>query len=163
MKIHIRTVADADWGAVTAIFNHFVADSFAAYMEQPVDDTFFKLHHEANPNHPFLVTEAEGRLLGFAYLSPFHSADSLRCTATVTYFVHPDFTGKSIGSAFLKRLLRAGEDIGVTNILAHVSSLNPGSIHFHVKNGFVECGRFRNVGVKNGRPYDMVWLQKLLV
>ena len=163
MKAHIRTVADGDWEAVTAIFNHFVAESFAAYMERSVDEGFFRMHHEANPHDPFLVTEVEGRLLGFAYLSPFHAADTMRCTATVTYYIHPDFTGKMIGSAFLECLLKAGEEIEVTNILAHVSSRNTGSIHFHVKNGFVECGRFRSVGVKNGRPYDMVWLQKQLV
>ncbi len=49
--------------------------------------------------------------------------------------------------------------LGITNFMAHVSSLNPGSVRFHLAHGFTDCGRFLNVGVKNGRSFDMVWLQ----
>jgi phosphinothricin acetyltransferase len=45
--------------------------------------------------------------------------------------------------------------------MAHISSLNEGSIRFHAARGFCECGRFRNIGIKHGRPFDMVWMQHL--
>ena len=51
---------------------------------------------------------------------------------------------------------------GITNILANISSLNPRSIEFHQKNGFIECGRFKKVGKKNGKEFDTVWMQKML-
>ena len=51
--------------------------------------------------------------------------------------------------------------MGVDNFMAHISSLNEGSIRFHLRHGFTECGRFRRVGTKNGRDFDMVWMQRL--
>jgi phosphinothricin acetyltransferase len=55
-----------------------------------------------------------------------------------------------------------GRKKGISVILASTSSLNEGSIRFHAKNGFTECGRFRNVGKKRGTFFDTVWMQKLI-
>ena len=158
----IRPVEARDWHSIAAIFNHFVSESFAAYPDQPVDDSFFRDRQAAHPEYPFLVAESDEGVIGFAYLSPFHPAPTMRHTASLTYFLHPQHTGRGIGSEFLGCLLRAGGTMGVTNFLAHISSENPGSIRFHLKHGFTECGRFVNVGVKRGRPFDMVWMQKEL-
>jgi phosphinothricin acetyltransferase len=49
--------------------------------------------------------------------------------------------------------------MGVDTFLAHISSLNEGSIRFHLRHGFTECGRFRCVGRKRGHDFDMVWMQ----
>ena len=160
MNALIRPVIESDWDPITAMFNHFVTESFAAYPDRPVEAAFFRDRHVAQPMFPFVVAEMTGRVAGFAYLSPFHPVPTMSQTANLTYFVHPDRTGGGIGTAFLEHLLEAGKNLGIINFMAHVSSLNPGSIRFHIVHGFTECGRFINVGVKNGRSFDMVWLQK---
>lgn len=164
MGVQIRSVAATDWKSITAIFNHHVVESLAAYPEQPVGEAFFRDRHEAAPDFPFFVAETEdGRVVGFAYLSPFHPVATMKQSATVTYFLDPEWTGRGIGTIFLDRLLQEGRGQGITNVLAHISSENPGSIRFHLKHGFTECGRFVAVGVKNGHPFDMVWMQRLVV
>jgi phosphinothricin acetyltransferase len=163
MNAHIRAVSERDWEPITAIFNHFVTDSFAAYPDQPVDESFFRDRHDANPSYPFVVAEVHDVVVGFAYLSPFHPVSTMRHTASLTYFLHAEHTGQGIGAALLEHLLQTGNGIGITNFLAHVSSLNPGSIRFHLRHGFSECGRFFMVGEKNGQPFDMVWLQRLQI
>ena len=60
----------------------------------------------------------------------------------------------------LGHLETAGKAQGIRTILASISSLNEGSIRFHERHGFIECGRFRNVGLKRGMVYDTVWMQK---
>ena len=160
MNALIRSVIESDWDPIAAIFNHFVTESFAAYPDRPVEVKIFRDRHGAHPMFPFVVAEIEGEVVGFAYLSPFHPASTMRQTANLTYFLHPDFTGGGIGTAFLEHLLETGRTLGIINFIAHISSENPGSIRFHLKHGFTECGRFINVGVKNGRSFDMVWLQK---
>ncbi len=45
MDATIRIVEERDWHALTAVFNHFVTDSFAAYPEEPVSEDFFKKKH----------------------------------------------------------------------------------------------------------------------
>ncbi len=161
MDATIRSVDQRDWGAVTAIFNHFVANSFAAYPEEPVADDFFQKKHEAVADYPFLVAEAGGAIVGFAYLSPFHPVATMKTSALLTYFIHPDHTGKGLGGLFLGRLMEAGRRLGVTNFLAHISSANEGSIRFHARHGFAECGRFLNIGTKAGQTFDMVWMQRI--
>jgi len=52
--------------------------------------------------------------------------------------------------------------MNLTSILASVSSLNQGSVNFHLKNGFTECGRFRDVGRKKGETFDVVYFQRML-
>ncbi len=160
MDVRIRAVEDIDWEKITSIFNHFVTESYAAYPEQAVDQAFFKDRRAAHPEYPFVVAESQGEVVGFAYLSPFHPVPTMRHTASLTYFIHPVHTGQGLGTTFLKHLLEAGQAIGITNFMAHISSENEGSIRFHLRHGFTECGRFANVGVKKGRPFDMVWMQK---
>lgn len=161
MQPSIRPVRDSDWPAVTVIFNHFVLESFAAYPDRPVDEGFLRGRAAAAPDYPFLVAEVEEDVVGFAYLAPFLPVPTLRRSATLTYFIHPEHTGRGLGGQFLEHLLEAGRHLGVVSFLAHISSANEGSIRFHLSHGFAECGRFREVGVKHGRLFDMVWVQRL--
>lgn len=41
------------------------------------------------------------------------------------------------------------------------SSHNTGSVRFHQRHGFVECGRFLQVGIKSGQPFDMIWMHRI--
>ncbi len=159
-SVQLRPVAAGDWEAVTRIFNHYVEHTFAAYPDRPVGESFFRDRHAGNREYPFLVAELASDVVGFAYLAPFHGADTMRRSATVTYFLDPDHTGMGIGSRLLDRLLAEGRRIGIANFMAHVSSLNEASLRFHLRHGFSECGRFVGVGEKHGRPFDMVWLQR---
>jgi phosphinothricin acetyltransferase len=83
-------------------------------------------------------------------------------TAEVSYFVAPDRTGQGLGSTLLAFLEGEAPKMGVDSLLADISSLNEGSIRFHLAHGFKECGRFKRVGRKFGRDFDQVWMQKLL-
>jgi phosphinothricin acetyltransferase len=157
----IRPVQDDDWPIVAAIFNHFVVNSPAAYPDRPVAADFFRDRHQVLPDYPFVVVEAEGLVVGFAYLSPVHPVPTMRRSAQVTYFILPNHTGKGLGTRLLDLLLEAGRALGIDNFMAHVSSLNQGSIRFHLRHGFTECGRFRRVGTKHDRDFDMIWFQRI--
>ena len=52
--------------------------------------------------------------------------------------------------------------MGIHSVLANVSSLNEESIRFHLKNGFIECGRFKEAGKKKDQVFDVVYFQKML-
>ena len=160
MEETIRDVGPDDWSDISGIFNHFVAESFAAYSEIPVGKHFFQDRWMTQPDYPFLVAESAGKAIGFAYLAPFHPAQTMKHSATLTYFILPEHTGKGIGQKFLEILIQKGQQKGITNFLANISSKNPGSLRFHLRNGFHECGRMEQVGVKHGQAFDMIWVQK---
>ena len=100
--------------------------------------------------------------VGFGMLRTHNPMPAFSQTAEVTYFIHPDHTGKGLGRMLLGFLEKGAVEKGLKNILANISSLNPDSIRFHEKNVFTECGRFRRVGKKRGRDFDTVWMQKVL-
>ncbi len=161
MNATIRAVEERDWPAIAEVFNHFVINGLAAYPEEPVSGKVFEKRHLESPDLPFVIGEIGGAVVGFAYLSPFHHASTMKRSATLTYFIQPESTGAGLGGRFLDLLIERGKGLGITNFLAHISSANEGSIRFHARHGFTECGRFLKVGEKAGRTFDMVWMQRI--
>ncbi|MEW6670934.1 MAG: N-acetyltransferase family protein [Thermodesulfobacteriota bacterium] len=163
MDYSISPIATKDREAIMDIFNHYVENSFAAYMENKLPYQAFDMLLQMSKGYPSgSIKDQNGNIIGFGILRAHNPMPVFSQTAEVTYFIHPDHTGKGIGKKLLAFLEKKGREKRITTILASISSLNPNSIEFHKKNGFVECGCFRNVGRKNGRVFDIVWMQKML-
>jgi phosphinothricin acetyltransferase len=156
-------ITAADGEAVIDIFNYYIRNSFAAYPEDPVPYEFFSRFLEISEHYPsVIVKDSGGTVAGFGMLRPHNPMPAFRHTAEITYFILPDLTGKGLGSQMLAYLEREGRKRGISTILAGISSLNEGSIRFHTRHGFSECGRFEKVGVKKGVVFDTVWMQKFI-
>ena len=158
----LRPVDDGDGPDVLAILNHYISNSFAAYPEQEHPPETFGLLAQMVLPGSFWAVVANGQLAGFAFLSPFLHAATLARTAQVTYFIAPEHTGKGLGVLLLDKLTELARHAGVDNLLAHISSLNDGSIRFHRRNGFETCGEFKNVGRKNGKDFGVIYMQKFI-
>ena len=147
--------------AVIDIFNHFIAQSFSAYYDQPFEYLFFDRLLEMVKGYPALaVIDEAGAVVGFGALHRWHPAAPFNRTAEISYFFAPSATGRGIGTALLARLEHDAREMDVDMILASISSRNEGSIRFHQKHGFRECGRFERVGRKFDQDFDVVWMQK---
>ncbi len=145
------------------VFNHYVEHSFAAYPERPLPQEAAGLLLKKAEGRPvYVVLDNEGTVAGFGLLRDYIPLPTFRRTAEISYFLRPDACGRGIGSRMLDLLLRDGRERGISVVLASISGKNEGSISFHKRHGFVECGRFPNVGVKRGEMFDVVWMQKSL-
>lgn len=162
MPCIIDTARDGDRKVAIDIFNHYVKNTFAAYPEEAVPYQSFELLRSTAEGYPFLVARDEKAALGFAMLRPYGPFAAFSGTAEVSCFVASEQTGKGIGSQLYHRLLHEGREMGLRTILAGISSLNPKSLAFHERQGFVQCGRFLNVGRKWGKDFDVVWMQKTI-
>ncbi|PWR71462.1 GNAT family N-acetyltransferase [Methanospirillum lacunae] len=158
--VNFSPLSITDGPDVISIFNYYILNNNAAFLEQPVPDTFFEYMLGLLGLFPSVGIRRDGHIIGFGMLRPHNSMPAFAHTAEITYFIHPDYTGKGIGGEILSYLEMKGREIGICNILAQISSLNEGSIRFHHKHGFVHCGRFMNVGKKSGIFFDTVWMQK---
>jgi len=163
MDYMMKPLSEGDRNAVIDIFNYHVENGFAAYPEQELPYEFFDHFQQIMAGYPSVsVRDEDGKLIGFGFMRPYHPSPTFRRTAEVTYFLLPEYTRKGIGRKILERFLQEAPKLGVDNFLANISSLNEPSIAFHRKMGFEECGRFRRIGRKFGRDFDVVWMQKLL-
>jgi phosphinothricin acetyltransferase len=163
MDYSFEDMSDKHREAVVDIYNHFVENSFAAYPDQPFGYEIFDYFSNMSEGYPAVVVkDGQGMVVGFAFMSPFHSVGTFRRTAVISYFILPEHTRKGVGREILNRFESGCRDLGVELILAHVSSLNEDSLMFHRANGFEESGRLRGVGTKFGKDFDVVWFQKRL-
>ncbi len=161
MKFIFENLERRHSDAVMEIFNYYVENSFAAYPEKRVPVQFFDLLIEKLGNYPaYAIVNPDEGVVGFCSLKPYLPFSTFRETAEISYFIHPSEVGKGAGKQALELLVAKGSEMGVKQILANVSSLNEESLAFHSKNGFKECGRFKNIITKNGICFDIVWMQK---
>ena len=163
MQFTIDPVRIEDREAIIDIFNHYVENSFAAYPEKRVPYQFFEIFWKTAEGYPFLAArDDDGRIMGFAMLRPHNQMAAFSSAAEISYFIAPEYVGLGIGTALLERLLHEAHKMGITTILAGISSLNSNSLAFHKRRGFVECGRFVKIGRKWGQEFDVVWMQMMI-
>jgi L-amino acid N-acyltransferase YncA len=157
----LSPITDADREAVIDLFNWYIEHSFAAYPQEPVPYGFFQVFQEGMKGYPAIAArDRDGALVGFGFLHPHNPMPTFAHTAEATYFLRPECTGKGLGSRMLTWLEAEGKKQGISCLLVSIGSLNEGSLRFHARHGFAECGRFREVVRKRGRLFDTVWMEK---
>jgi len=159
--LRFSPLSGLDRDEVIGIFNYYIENSDAAFLDNPVSSSFFDRLFELVGGYPSVaVRDEKNTLVGFGMLRPHNQLPAFRHSAGIAYFVRPGRTNQGIGEKMLMHLEEKGRTVGISCILAEISSRNEGSIRFHMRHGFTECGRFRNVGKKSGRFFDTVWMQK---
>lgn len=160
MAYQFEKVVDRHRTAVIDIFNHYIAGSFAAYPDEPMGYEFFDCFLNMTRGYPAVAIKDDAEnIVGFAFLHAYRAGRTFSRAAEITYFILPDHTGKGIGEAILEQFKSTARKQGIDSLLANISSRNEGSLRFHRKHGFKECGRFRRIGRKFGEDFDVVWMQ----
>lgn len=163
MRYHFDDFTAADVPGILDVFNYFVEHTLAAYPIEKVGDEFGGLLEHIASGYPVIVVKGgAGQVLGFGLLHAFHPAGAFRRTAEISYFLRPNATRQGIGGALLAELVVRARAMGLGTLLASISSENAQSLAFHRTHGFEEVGRFRAVGHKMGRDFDVVYMQRFI-
>ena len=161
----IRPAGPADAPALAAIYGDAVLHGFGTFEEDPPSAAEMEARRAAiaEKGLPYLVAEAGGQVLGFAYASPFRTRPAYRYTIEDTVYVSPDAKGRGVGRAVLSAVLAACERMGFRQVVAIVGdSGNAASIGLHRALGFEQKGVGQGFGFKHGRWVDIVFMQKAL-
>ena len=161
----VRAASEADAEALAAIYGHHVLTGFGTFEEQAPDAAEMERRRLAVVDRglPYLVAEEAGRVLGFAYASPFRPRAAYRYTAEDSVYVAPDAVGRGVGRAMLSEVIAACEALGLRQLVAVIGdSGNAASIGLHRSLGFEHSGLGRGFGFKHGRWVDIVFMQKPL-
>lgn len=161
----IRAATSDDAEALAAIYGHHVLHGFGTFEEEPPSAAEMERRREAiaQKGLPYLVAEAEGKVLGFAYAGPFRPRAAYRYTLEDSVYIAPDAIGRGVGRAVLSAVIDACAALGVRQVVAVIGdSGNAASIGLHRSLGFVDAGVGKSFGFKHGRWVDIVWMQRSL-
>ena len=144
----------------TAVSFEYQVPSAAGFRER-IEDTIRK--------YPYLVAEKEGEILGYAYTSDFVGRVAYDHSSEMTIYL--DETKRKMGIG--RKLYSAIEEIckaqNITNLYACIGYpetedeyLTKNSAEFHAHLGYRLAGKFYNCGLKFGRWYHMIWMEKII-
>ena len=153
----------ADTAALAAIYSHHILTGTGTFEEEPVDAAEMAARLDRITSHrwPWLVAEAEGAVLGYAYAGQFRDRAAYRFSAEDSIYIRPDAMGQGLGNVLLGALLVESAKAGFQRMFAVIGdSANQGSIRLHEKHGFTHAGRFDRAGFKFGRYLDVVFMQR---
>ena len=157
--MNIRTAERRDLDAMLAIYNYEVRNGTATFDVKPREgdagEAWFAAHNVGN--HPLLVAEEDGGILGYASLSPYRDWDAYLQTVELSVYVAPESRGRGVASALMDAVLRlAREDAGTHVVVSVITGTNAASVRLHEKFGFACSGTLHEVGLKFGRYLDVV-------
>ena len=163
--MEIRDAAEADMPEVQAIYAHHVLRGLASFEEiaPGVDELRQRRESALARGLPYLVAELDGRVVGYAYATPYRARSAYRHSIEDSVYVREGFGGKGIGAALLAALIRRCEEGPWRQMVAVIGdSANAASIGLHRKLGFRVVGTLEAVGFKFGRWVDSVLMQRAL-
>ena len=169
MNIRIARIDDAK--RLLDIYGYYVMNTAISFeYEIPSEEDFRSRIENTLKKYPYLVAEEDGKIVGYAYASQFHSRKAYIHGAELSIYVDREYRGKGIGTRLYCEILDILIKQNVLTAYACIAEtddkydkyLTDGSIRFHQKQGFELTGRHVRSGLKFDRWYNIVWLEKVI-
>lgn len=161
--IEIRSATVADAPRCTEIYAPFVNDSWVSFeLDAPDDAEMASRITRALHMHDWLVAEADGLVLGYAYGSEHRTRAAYQTSCDVAAYVDPDHRRLGIGRSLYQALLPRLKARKIHAAFAGIALPNEASIALHRAMRFEPVGTYKEVGWKMGGWRDVAWFQRLL-
>lgn len=161
----IRPSTPADVPSMAGIYGHHVRHGTGTFELDPPDEDEMSRRRDdiVDKGLPWLVAEAGGRVLGYAYANHFRPRRAYRYCLEDSVYVAPQAQGRGIGRLLLAELLGRCTALGARQVLAVIGDAdNRGSIALHAALGFGHTGVLHASGWKFDRWLDVVLMQRAL-
>lgn len=161
----LRDATAADAPALAAIYAPEVLHGTATAEEVPpgVDEMAARVARTSAAGLPWLVAEADGAVVGYAYARPYHERAAYRFTVEDAVYVAAAARRRGAGSALLAQLIERASALGLAQMIASITPQDgAASIALHARHGFVEAGRLPAIIRKFDRWLDCVYMQRAL-
>ena len=158
MTTDIRLATEADAAQMLAIYAPSVRESPVSFEVQLPSEAEFQTRVTATlASLPWLVCEADGVVLGYAYAALHSPRQAYQWSADCSVYVHAGHRGRSVGRALYASLFAGLRALGYYNVYAGITLPNAPSVALHEALGFVPVGVYRSVGYKMGAWHDVGW------
>lgn len=168
--IEITSVKLSDAPDILEIYRPYIEKTAITFeCTVPTFSEFTERVGEISASHPYIVAKENGKVLGYAYLSPLKSREAYSRSAETSIYISENSRGAGLGKMLYAELERRAKDCGITNLYACIAftdspdeTLDNKSVGFHEKMGYTLAGKFHACGEKFGRLYDIVWMEKII-
>ncbi|MHC4111439.1 MAG: GNAT family N-acetyltransferase [Planctomycetota bacterium] len=149
MDLILDTMKNEDWDDVASIYREGIATGNATFE---VDAPDWEKWDESHLRDCRLVAKAEGKVIGWAALSPVSARSAYSGVAEVSLYVAASIRGVGVGKALLRAMIDESESSGIWTLQAGIFPENAASIALAKGCGFREVGRRERIG-----QMDFVW------
>ncbi len=164
MDFLVTPMEPKDWPTVCEIYRQGIATGNATFETELPD--WPKWNNSHRPDCRLVACErgtgecSEGKLLGWAALSPVSSRHVYAGVAEVSLYVAETMRGKGVGRLLLQSLVDESERQGVWTLQAGIFPENVPSMKVHRSLGFREIGLRSRVGKMGGIWRDVLLLER---
>lgn len=160
----LRDATDADAAAIAAIYNHYVIHSTATFEEQPVETAEMarRVATVRDAGLPWLLREAQGRVVAYAYATPWKPRSAYRFSVEITVYVADGASGHGHGRALYDQLFARLKVLGRHAVLGGITLPNEASVRLHEAMGMTKVAHLPQVGFKFGQWLDVGYWHRLL-
>ena len=152
----IRALTEEDWAAVEEIYAEGIATRLATFETRTPTWEAFDAGHLADHR---LVAVDDGRVVGWAALSPTSSRACYAGVAESSIYIAERARGRGIGRALMEALIASADAGGIWTIQAGMFPENAASVALHTRLGFRLVGRFERIAQLDGVWRDTVLLE----
>lgn len=163
--IEIRMTDQEDIWAINNIWNDAIlnTNAYLSSHQKTIEDTAEWLAAHSDGDAYFALTALIDRqVAGWACVSPFRSIDGYRSTAEISIYTHKEFRHRGVAQKLLMTLEVEALKRGIHSLVSVITTDNDISINLHRKNNYIITGGLREIAIKNGQFFDVVFLQKIL-
>ncbi len=153
----IDKMKDEDWPAVQSAYREGIADGNATFETQGPEWEKWDKSHLRDCR---LVARAEGKVVGFAVLTPVSTRSVFSGVAEVSVYVMTSARGIGVGKALLGALIAESERVGIWTLQGGAFGDNAASIALQKACGFREVGRRERIGQMDGIWRDVILMER---
>ena len=159
----IRPAGASDAPAIADIYRPAVVGSPISFeYDAPHAEEMGRRIAQLTPRFPWLVSEVDGIVMGYAYAGPHRERHAYQWSVDVSAYVHADARRAGVARALYSSLFAVLVLQGFRNACAGITLPNDASVGFHTALGFTPVGVYRKVGYKLGAWHDVGWFEREL-
>ena len=158
--ITVRVATPDDAAALLDLYAPYVRETAISFETVvPSEDEFRRRIIHTLQRYPYLIAEAEGHILGYAYTSPFVGRAAYDWCAETSIYVDMKSRHSGVGRALYEAIERVSRAQHIQSLCACIGVpdgadddyLTRNSIDFHAHMGYRMVGEFQRCGYKFGR------------
>ncbi|MFZ0959442.1 MAG: N-acetyltransferase family protein [Terriglobia bacterium] len=162
-QLQVRTAEERDAPDIARIYLQAIQDHLATYenfLGTPEERTRWVREHSGK--YPLLVTELNGRVLGWTSLSPYQARPHIEGIAELLIYIDRDYRRHGVGRELMRAIQAAARKEGHGKLIGRFVAHNDAGRTLCRMTGWREVGVHEKHTRLDGRWHDVVVVEYLI-